>query len=62
MAGLLQDFSKQQHRQLVFPNDKVPKYLVCFKYWTLMVYPRVIFPPNFIIREFPYYSLSFSMQ
>ena len=37
------------------PHDKVRRYLVYLKYWTLnlrplMVYPKVLFPPNFIIQ------------
>ena len=36
------------------PDDKVWRYLVYLKYWTLnlrplMVYPEVLFPPNFVI-------------
>ena len=35
-------------------DDKVRRYLVYLKYWTLIlnpptVYPEVLFPPNFII-------------
>ena len=38
------------------PDDKVRRYLVYLKYWTLnprplMVYPKVLFPPNFIINS-----------
>ena len=36
------------------PDDEVRRYLVCLKYWTLnlnplLVYPKVLSPPNFII-------------
>ena len=37
------------------PDDKVKRYLVYLKYWTLnlrplMLCPEVLFPPNFIIK------------
>ena len=45
------------------PDDKVWRYLVYLKYWTLnfrplMVYPEVLFPPNFIIKGNRTHSLS----
>ena len=40
---------------LYCPDDKVRRYLVYLKYWTLhldplTVYPKVLFPQNFIIK------------
>ena len=39
----------------ICPDDKVRRYFVYLKYWTLnlrhlMVYPKVLFPPSFIIE------------
>ena len=38
------------------PDDTVRRKLVSLKYWILnlmplMVYPKVLFPPNFVIKE-----------
>ena len=39
-----------------YPDDKIRRYLVYLKYWTLnlrsiIVYPKVLFHPNFIITD-----------
>ena len=40
---------------MLYPNAKVWRYLVYLKYWTLslrplMIYPKVLTPPNFSIK------------
>ena len=53
---LVQEKSRQaQAVRGVYPDDRVWRYLVNLKYWTpnlrpLIVYPKVLFPPNFSVK------------
>ena len=52
---LIKDFDLSEPLPLSCPDDKVRRHLVYLKYWTLnpnllLVYPKVLLPPRFIIK------------